>query len=267
MDSYHKRHEKNIKKWIYLQMNRKYIDADKVEDRIDYIEDKKRSKFNKRGRMTNLRAHVRHCRFCRRYEYEIIEESESESESASELERFMNKKMDEIDEMEYSIHRPTYCQAIYPVLVMHHLAIVEELLRRHQINSYPRKFLINKGLSVTLGKTIYHNTSSFTTDPSNADIKYNLEAIIRYIEPSFEYTSIAINENAEFKTHRDYRNRNDTLSIIIGFGTYYSGGGLRIEDKVYDIRHRYLKFDGKNCEHSTEKWTGGDRFTIVYYSV
>lgn len=275
--NYHTRHTKLIEKWIELQLNNEYEKSDTVEDEIDKREFNLRKKNRHRGSMTNLRTHVKRCTVCNSFESQALLKSYTQmvSDSDSVSDPYPDPDPDkesccyDTDGLYTRNHTntPHYCQAMYPKIVMNHLCILEELLRKHEFVDYNQRKFIDSGYSVTLGKTIYNNTSSFTNDPFNRDVIYNMKSIAKYVDPSFRYTSIAINMNAKFKSHRDVRNKSGTLSLIIGFGSYVTGGELTIEDKKYDIKTKFLIFNGKECLHHTEDWSGGDIFSIVFYTV
>lgn len=275
--NYHTRHTKLIEKWIELQLNNEYEKSDTVEDEIDKREFNLRKKNRHRGSMTNLRTHVKRCPACNSFESlallksntQMVSDSDSVSDPYPDPDPDKESCCYDTDGLYTRNHTntPHYCQAMYPKIVMNHLCILEELLRKHEFVDYNQRKFIDSGYSVTLGKTIYNNTSSFTNDPFNRDVIYNMKSIAKYVDPSFRYTSIAINMNAKFKSHRDVRNKSGTLSLIIGFGSYVTGGELTIEDKKYDIKTKFLIFNGKECLHHTEDWSGGDIFSIVFYTV
>ena len=107
--------------------------------------------------------------------------------------------------------------------------------------------------------------------PSNNNIKYPniyeaLQKIIKILDPNFIYTTITINKNVKALPHRD--KNNSGISLIIGFGDY-EGGGLYVEEEagyiLHDIKHKLLYFNGVHQTHYTEDFTGGDRWTAIFY--
>lgn len=89
-----------------------------------------------------------------------------------------------------------------------------------------------------------------------------LKEEIKKVDEKFNYTSIIINKNHKCKAH--YDNKNIFKSYIIGLGDY-EGGKLNIEGKKYDIKNKWLKFNGGKKKHWTEDFTG-DRYSIVFYT-
>lgn len=76
-------------------------------------------------------------------------------------------------------------------------------------------------------------------------------------------STFCINRNFQCKMHRDLINQGD--SIIVGLGDY-TGGDLQILPYGdFDIRYRFLQFDGAKYEHGTLPFEG-QRYSIVFYS-
>ena len=57
----------------------------------------------------------------------------------------------------------------------------------------------------------------------------------------------------------------EDVLMIIGLGDY-KGGELNLQELVYDIRNRFLIFDGSLQTHWTEPFIG-ERYTITYYTI
>lgn len=87
-----------------------------------------------------------------------------------------------------------------------------------------------------------------------------LNKLMKEVDPNFEYTTIQINKNILCPAHIDKNNIG--LSYIIGLGNY-EGGELVIENITYDIKNKWLLFDGKKI-HWTNNFIG-NRYTIIYY--
>jgi len=88
-----------------------------------------------------------------------------------------------------------------------------------------------------------------------------LKNAIKIIAPDFISDSITINHNLKCKRHIDGRNVGD--SIIVGLGNY-EGGELKVEDKIYDINQKPLKFNGSKLYHETLDFKG-DRWSIIWF--
>ena len=98
------------------------------------------------------------------------------------------------------------------------------------------------------------------------------QALIKASHPDFEYTSIQFNKNQKCKRHKDKYNKGK--SAMIGLGNYEPMTGCLTvwsEDENMTVAHRTLHnwiiFDGSKQYHETQNWFGGDRYTIIYFSV
>ena len=89
-----------------------------------------------------------------------------------------------------------------------------------------------------------------------------LMELIKKEDKDFNFTSIIINKNNVCKKHKDKGNVG--LSYICGLGDYEKGE-LFINNKGYNIKNKFLKFDGQNEHYSTEY--SGTRYSIVYYTL
>ena len=85
--------------------------------------------------------------------------------------------------------------------------------------------------------------------------------MIHKIDPDFKYDCVMINHNAQCQKHIDSRNVGE--SIIVGLGDY-NNGNLQVEDWMYHIRHRPIKFNGSKLYHSTRDFTG-DRWSMIFF--
>jgi hypothetical protein len=109
--------------------------------------------------------------------------------------------------------------------------------------------------------------------------------LINKYDPYFTFTHITVNKNIYCARHTD--GGNVGLSYIAGFGSYVggellieqpqqilpsgdSGDGEKVIDEVQDVmldlKSRFVLFDGKAQSHETLPFTGGDRYTLVYYT-
>ena len=106
------------------------------------------------------------------------------------------------------------------------------------------------------------------------------QLIIKY-DPMFTFTHITVNKNLQCARHTD--GGNTGLSYIAGFGSYIDGqlligqqqqqilpggGGeiIEVKDLMLDLHSKFVLFDGKTQPHETLPFTGGDRYTLVYYT-
>ena len=128
-----------------------------------------------------------------------------------------------------------------------------------------------KGTSYSFGYNVYHQESFLTRhEPRAPEIIRLAHLLLGFISPTdMDYGSFTINKNRKFKKHFDKKNVKP--SIIVSFGDYAAGGGLIIynasQRKALDIRNRFLLFDGRDLEHETEEWSGGDRWTLVFFKL
>tara|TARA_R110002020_G_scaffold32124_2_gene99198 strand:+ start:396 stop:956 length:561 start_codon:yes stop_codon:yes gene_type:complete len=90
-----------------------------------------------------------------------------------------------------------------------------------------------------------------------------LQKLIKYIDPNFDYDTITLNH--QFKCRPHYDKNNKSPSIIVGFGDY-EGGELVVEGEEFNIRHAPLMFNGGQCKHWTNEWIG-DRYSVIYFKI
>jgi len=88
-----------------------------------------------------------------------------------------------------------------------------------------------------------------------------LKTAIKIIDPEFESDSITINHNLKCKRHKDGRNVGD--SVIVSLGDF-TGGELMVEDKIYNINRKPLKFNGSQLFHETLDFVG-DRWSLIWF--
>lgn len=105
-----------------------------------------------------------------------------------------------------------------------------------------------------------------TSGVSRFNKKYSLlydklRDLIKNYDSSFNYTTIQVNKNIVCNPHTDKNNIG--LSYIIGLGDY-EDGNLMIEEDEYDIKNKFILFDGKKI-HYNKSFTG-DRYSIIYFT-
>ncbi len=88
-----------------------------------------------------------------------------------------------------------------------------------------------------------------------------LKEFISEYDNTFEYTTVTLNKNFECLPHFDSANVGESYIIALG---NYTGGELNIEGTKYDIRGKWLKFNGSEKKHWVEPFIG-DRYSLVYY--
>ena len=85
--------------------------------------------------------------------------------------------------------------------------------------------------------------------------------------PDFKYTSTQLTRNFEIKRHIDSKNIGD--SVLVAFGEY-EGGETVIEvgkdNLVIDARKKPYKFNGSKYYHYVKPFTGGDRYSLVFFN-
>jgi hypothetical protein len=84
--------------------------------------------------------------------------------------------------------------------------------------------------------------------------------------PNFEYKQVQMNKNYPCPPHND-RNKGD--SVLVAFGEY-TGGNLVIQKEnkniEYDGRLSPIRFNGKNHLHWVLPFSGGDRYSLVFFN-
>ena len=84
----------------------------------------------------------------------------------------------------------------------------------------------------------------------------------------FKFSTIQYNYNSRCSKHIDSNNAGN--SVIIGMGDY-TGGRLIIYDEndkptYYDIKHKFLRFNGSKFYHEVEAYQG-NRLTLVFFNL
>jgi hypothetical protein len=82
--------------------------------------------------------------------------------------------------------------------------------------------------------------------------------------PDFDFNGVMINKNFKCPPHKD--NNNKGLSLCMGLGDYELGQ-LVVEGEAIDIKYKPHIFHGGLQEHYVNEWTGGDRYSIVLFTV
>jgi hypothetical protein len=88
-----------------------------------------------------------------------------------------------------------------------------------------------------------------------------LRKSISAYHPDFEYSTIQLNRNFQCLPHVDKYNKGPSYIIALG---KFTGGELMIEDKAYNIRNRWKRFDGRK-----EHWVApfeGERYSLVFFT-
>lgn len=143
-------------------------------------------------------------------------------------------------------------------------------LYKHELGCKRRKgYLVE---SLTLGKTKFFLKSDYDRiggDYNKRPINIKYKKLRKYLDsvannefPEFRYNAITCNHN--FKTIPHYDGSNTSDSIIYGVGNY-KGGELVVENNEYDIKYKWMRFNGKKNKHWTKEFSG-DRWTFVYYN-
>jgi hypothetical protein len=117
--------------------------------------------------------------------------------------------------------------------------------------------------SMTFGEVMrpYHGRRPSACNTKFPKVFELLQALSKILR--FEHSSYTINKNLTCLPHRDKNNLGDSLILSLG---KFTGGGLVVEGKSYDIYRKPLKFNGALCTHSTEPFVG-KRYSIVLYNI
>jgi len=149
--------------------------------------------------------------------------------------------------------------------IYNYLESIKKFPKRHT-----RKNISNKPIEgFCLGEVNYRG-QKYLNYKTRGPSKYNeiyaelldmLNNLIKNHDSDFTYTTIQINKNVVSPPHVDKNNIG--MSYIIAFGDY-EDGELVIEGTKYDIKNKFLKFDG-NLAHWTEPFRG-TRYSIIYFT-
>ena len=100
-----------------------------------------------------------------------------------------------------------------------------------------------------------------------AELKDACERLMRTVDETFPYDSLAITKNFISSAHLDKDDKSHQYSM--SFGTFTGGGELCVESKdgktrwMIDTRERLARFDGRSV-HWVRGYSG-DRFSVVWY--
>jgi hypothetical protein len=100
-----------------------------------------------------------------------------------------------------------------------------------------------------------------------AKLKDACERLMRTVDETFPYDSLAITKNFISSAHLDKDDKSHQYSM--SFGTFTGGGELCVESKdgktrwMIDTRERLARFDGRSV-HWVRGYSG-DRFSVVWY--
>ena len=107
-----------------------------------------------------------------------------------------------------------------------------------------------------------------------------LNAFVKLVRPSRQWTTLSVNVDSQASPHRDRQNFG--LSLVIGV-SHFVDGSLWIEQDGGDCYEEYsgdmipgvcmavsghaVLFDARACLHAVRPWTGGNRLTLLAYSI
>ena len=123
--------------------------------------------------------------------------------------------------------------------------------------------------SFCLGDVPYRGSKSCgskTRGPSKYNERFknlldSLDSTINHLLPDFDYTTYQISKNVMCSPHIDKLNVGPSYTISLGD---FTGGGLYIENILYNSHNKFLYFDGTKG-HWTEPFVG-DRYCIILFT-
>jgi len=86
--------------------------------------------------------------------------------------------------------------------------------------------------------------------------------------PDFEYSSVQLTKNFQIVRHIDSKNIGE--SVLCAFGDYTGGDTIvEMEDGnlVLDARIKPCKFNGSKYYHYVTPFSGGNRYSLVFYKL
>lgn len=156
----------------------------------------------------------------------------------------------------------------------HIMCVYEELENTKFPKTSSRKNISDKPIEAfVLGKVNYRGQETLgyrTKGPSRYNKKfpklYSLlkkcfAEFIHQYDPDFKYTTIQLNKNVVSPPHVDKNNVGPSYIIAIG---NYTGGELFVEGKPYNIKNKFLKFDGTKG-HWVAPFSG-TRYSLVFFT-
>lgn len=143
-------------------------------------------------------------------------------------------------------------------------------LKRRKIPLSKDRTLVGKGRTACFGqvkKRVYAPNYSRHCWTRPYLYKLLLEFGEKYITHPF--TSVQVNQNYRCKPHKDRGNTG--VSTVVSFGDYDSGGQLCILEGPlggdYNIKYSPITVDFTRYKHTVNPWSGGDRISIVYFTM
>lgn len=140
----------------------------------------------------------------------------------------------------------------------------DKILKLYIPKKDSRKMTAGYGRSIVFGLTKHRREIGL--HPSVYTLKNpEIWGLLRIVGSlmKFDYTSVMLNRDFKCNPHVD-NNKEGTLNMIYGFGDY-EGGELIYDGKEYDIKNKWLVFDG-HIEHSVKEFKG-NRNTITFFSL
>lgn len=112
---------------------------------------------------------------------------------------------------------------------------------------------------------IDENLYETTLKTQRPDLQEKFQQLVNLFCPEpFEVSMVQINCNWRSPRHKDKGNQDE--SWIIGLGEYEEGELIIEYDKpeVFDIKNKFLKFNGAKHFHYTNPWIG-KRYSLVFF--
>ena len=82
--------------------------------------------------------------------------------------------------------------------------------------------------------------------------------------PKWKFTTVQVNQNFYAKKHID--GNNVGTSVIVALGDY-TGGDLIVEGDHFNIKNKFLKFNGSVLAHEVNKVKKGNRVSLVFFQL
>uniref|UniRef100_A0A7S2RKY0 Uncharacterized protein n=1 Tax=Mucochytrium quahogii TaxID=96639 RepID=A0A7S2RKY0_9STRA len=145
--------------------------------------------------------------------------------------------------------------------------LCDEALEKLEKNAWPA-LSDRSGQNAENYLVLARKPSAKRAKPEYSGLLEVIEKFIKWIQPDFPCTHIAVTKNFLGSPHTD---RSDvTFQYAIGLGEY-DGGALVVEDDsdlmllhAVDTKNKVAKVDGR-CVHWVRKFTGRVRYSLIFY--
>lgn len=135
-----------------------------------------------------------------------------------------------------------------------------------QIKWLPKKRKVDASEYLVLG--VPADGAKCKIQPQFAELWKLARCVLAYVDPSFEYSSIAVTKNFKSSPHVDMNDK--SFQYALSMGDFFNGGQLCVEASAaevvsVDTKNALAKVDGR-YPHWVSPYEG-ERYSVIYYRV